>query len=132
MERVLQNLIGNALKYSPGAGQVRVSLGQHDGWASVSVADQGLGIPAEDLPHVFDWFRRGRNVEHISGTGVGLAAAREVVRKHGGSLEVASRPGRGTIVSLRLPLAPPRQREDVRSPLAARPPAAAAPGAGRG
>ncbi|MBV8087163.1 MAG: HAMP domain-containing histidine kinase [Chloroflexi bacterium] len=136
LERVLQNLIGNALKYSPTGAEVRVTVGRkgnrHGSWAVLTVADQGLGIPAEDMPHIFDWFRRGRNVQHISGTGVGLAAARQIVHMHGGSLEASSKPGRGTTFTLRLPLAPARQREEVRGELpASGPPAAAAPGAGR-
>jgi signal transduction histidine kinase len=137
LERVLQNLIGNALKYSPAGGEVLVKIAERTGrdgrWAMVTVADQGLGIPAEDLPHIFDWFRRGRNVQHISGTGVGLAAARQIVHMHGGSLDASSRPGRGTTFSLRLPLgAGVRQREDVRGQPASGARSAPARGAGRG
>jgi signal transduction histidine kinase len=74
------------------------------GNAILCVRDEGVGIPLEDLPHVFERFYRGRNaVEQAVGTGLGLAVARQIVEQHGGSVSIESRPGSGTLVTLRLP-----------------------------
>jgi signal transduction histidine kinase len=70
------------------------------------VQDQGIGIPAADLPHMFERFQRGRNVKgQIAGTGIGLAAARQLIEEHGGRVTMDSREGHGTTVTIRLPLA---------------------------
>jgi signal transduction histidine kinase len=105
LSRVLANLVDNALKYSERDQQVMVSLDQHgDGTAVVHVRDQGVGIPSEDLPRVFERFYRGRNaVEQAGGSGLGLAVARHIVEQHGGSIAIDSRPGAGTLVTVRLP-----------------------------
>jgi signal transduction histidine kinase len=114
LERVLQNLLNNALKYSPDGGEVVVRVWREPGdagdgvtWAAVAVRDRGVGIPAADLPHVFEPFRRGANVEErIRGTGLGLAAARQIVEQHGGRLTVESREGQGSTFTVWLPLGP--------------------------
>jgi signal transduction histidine kinase len=109
VRRVLYNLVENAIKYSPMGGCVTVALRREAGvggdWAVVMVADEGLGIPAADLPHVFELFRRGRNVGAIGGSGVGLSGARRIVEQHGGSIDLRSRQGAGSTVTVRLPLA---------------------------
>jgi signal transduction histidine kinase len=110
-QRVIDNLLGNAVKYSPDGGVVRITLGSRDerARAELSIADHGLGIPEDDLPHVFERFHRGSNVVgRIPGTGLGLASCKQIVESHGGSLELESTPGEGTRVTVRLPLA----RED--------------------
>jgi signal transduction histidine kinase len=111
LERVLHNLVGNAVKYSPGGGDVRLEVAQErddaGDWAVVRVADQGIGIPAADLPHVFEAFYRSPDVGTIGGTGIGLASARDVVRHHGGRIAVESELGRGSTVTVRLPLEAP-------------------------
>jgi len=118
LERVLQNLVGNAIKYSPRGGEVNVRLWrEHDAsgdWAMVAVHDDGLGIPADDLPQIFDRFHRATNVrDQIPGTGIGLATARLVVEQHGGSIQVESREQHGSTFTVRLPLgAPPEPPED--------------------
>lgn len=109
LERVIDNLLANAVKYSrsPGVVTVRVERERDaaGAWAVVTVSDQGLGIPAADLPHIFERFRRGANVVgRIAGTGLGLASARQIVEAHGGTIAAASEEGRGTIVTVRLPL----------------------------
>ena len=76
----------------------------------LQVADSGPGIPADELPHVFDRLWRGRAAGRVAGAGIGLAVAREVVVAHGGTIEVASDEGAGTTVTIRLPLAPSPQR----------------------
>jgi signal transduction histidine kinase len=105
LERVMNNLIGNAIKYSPNGGDVTVSITRSDDAALLHVRDRGIGIPPADLAHVFDRFYRARNVEgRITGTGIGLAASRQVVDQHGGSISVDSEEGVGTTVTVRLPL----------------------------
>ncbi len=106
--RVLGNLLGNAVKYSPDGGEIVVRVGrEEDGagaWAVVRVSDPGIGIPAADLPHLFEWFRRGANVGGIGGTGIGLAGAKQIIAQHGGTIDVASEEGTGTTFTVRLPL----------------------------
>ena len=107
MQRVLDNLLGNAIKYSPKGGCVRLEVAASDGWATIAVRDQGVGIPAEDLPHVFEPFvRAGNVVGRISGTGIGLASAQRIVQGHGGTLSVESEPDKGSTFTIRLPLTP--------------------------
>ena len=109
LERTLANLVGNAVKYSPAGGAVTVRLARVDDaqgrWVELVVRDQGLGIPAADLPRVRERFYRGGNVAgRIEGTGIGLAGATQIVEQHGGTLAIASEEGQGTTVTLRLPL----------------------------
>jgi PAS domain S-box-containing protein len=108
IERVLTNLVDNAMKYSPSGGLVTVAVErQVDAgwtWAVVVVRDQGLGIPAADLPRLFTRFYRSSNTTGISGTGIGLEAARRMVEQHGGTIGVESVEGAGTTVTVRLPL----------------------------
>ena len=72
----------------------------------LTVTDTGAGIPAEDLPHIFDRFWRGQQAAQISGSGIGLAIAAELARAHGGRLTASSQPGQGTQMTLTLPGAP--------------------------
>jgi signal transduction histidine kinase len=105
LERVLANLYDNALKYSPADRPVVVTLGQAGGWAIVSVADQGFGIPSLDLPHVFDPGYRASNVARLAlGSGIGLATVKSIVRRLGGQISIQSLQGLGTTVTLRLPI----------------------------
>jgi signal transduction histidine kinase len=108
LERVLENLLGNAVKYSPPGTTVTVRLAVESGYpvdmVRLEVVDEGIGIPAEDLPFVFERFRRGSNVaEGVSGSGVGLASVRRMVGLHGGTLQVESEEGRGSTFIVRLP-----------------------------
>jgi PAS domain S-box-containing protein len=109
IERVIRNMLDNAIKYSPDGGEVVVrARREEDGrgrWAILEVEDHGLGIPAADLPHVFDRFRRGGNVAgRIEGSGIGLTGARPLIEQHGGTIDVASAEGAGSTFRLRLPL----------------------------
>src|SRR6185436_12943599 len=89
LARVLDNLLGNAVKYSPEGGQIAVRVTGDGSWATLTMADEGLGIPTADLPRIFERFQRGRNVAgHVPGSGVGLAGVRHVVEQHGGSVAV--------------------------------------------
>jgi two-component system, OmpR family, sensor histidine kinase VicK len=110
LERVLANLLTNAIKYSPEGGPITLTLscdddGQGHDWARLVVEDRGVGIPAADLRRLFEGFYRGSNVRsRIGGIGLGLAGAKQVVEHHGGTLTVTSELGRGTAVTLRLPM----------------------------
>jgi PAS domain S-box-containing protein/excisionase family DNA binding protein len=107
LERVLRNLLTNAVKYSPAGGDVRVTLARDGaaGQAVLSVADQGLGIPAPEVPTLFHAFRRGSNVrEQLPGSGIGLVSVQQVVEQHGGTVAVTSVEGQGSTFTVRLPL----------------------------
>ncbi len=103
IERVLRNLLDNALKYSPDGGAVEVVVRSDDGWAVAEVTDHGVGIPEEELPLLFEKFHRGSNTRDLRGTGLGLAGSRAVVAQLGGTIEVRSRLGSGSTFTLRLP-----------------------------
>jgi signal transduction histidine kinase/CheY-like chemotaxis protein len=108
LERVVENLVSNAIKYSPRGGAINVVVSRDPdaGRAEISVADRGVGIPAADLPHIFDRFHRAHNViGSFQGTGIGLSSARHIVERHGGTIAVVSHEGFGTTVSVRLPTA---------------------------
>jgi two-component system phosphate regulon sensor histidine kinase PhoR len=106
LERLLGNLLDNALKYSPANGPVVVTLRSAGGWAVMSVADQGIGIPPADLPKVFDrGYRAATAVSKAPGRGIGLAAVQSIVHAHGGTISIDSEEGVGTTVTVRLPLA---------------------------
>ena len=106
--RVFDNLLNNALHYSPHGGPitVQVSRATDDAgtWGVVSVQDAGLGIPAADLPHIFEQFYRGANVAgRIRGTGLGLTSAQQIVALHAGRIQVASDEGYGSTFTIHLP-----------------------------
>ena len=106
--RVVDNLLSNAIKYSPDGSAIAVTIGQ-DGEANeavLSVRDEGIGIPQDDLPRVFERFHRARNVAgRIKGIGIGLAGVKQIVEQHGGTIALKSTQGLGTTVTVRLPLA---------------------------
>jgi signal transduction histidine kinase len=108
IRRALDNLIDNALRHTPPGGTVTLSLRSNDsGQIQIDVADTGIGIPAEHLPHIFERFYRvpGREPQSgdVQGTGLGLAIVREVVEAHGGQVVCASEPEQGTRFTLTLP-----------------------------
>jgi signal transduction histidine kinase len=108
LHRVLTNLLTNAIKYSPAGGDIQVRLTTtQDGlerWAVVEVRDQGLGIPAADVPLLFRQGHRGQNVpETLPGTGLGLVSVRQIVEQHGGTVAVESHEGSGATFTIRLP-----------------------------
>jgi signal transduction histidine kinase len=107
LERVIQNLLGNAAKYGGEHVIVSVDATVKEGamWAVLAVRDHGVGVPAYDLPHVFDHYHRASNViGRIDGSGVGLAAAKQIVEQHGGRIEVESEEGAGSTFTVYLPL----------------------------
>jgi two-component system phosphate regulon sensor histidine kinase PhoR len=108
LAHALRHLVGNALKYGPSGGTVHIRGRLHEGQARLEVEDQGIGIPAEHLPHIFDKFyvADGSLTRSRGGAGVGLYLAREIVRLHHGSIEVTSRPGEGSVFRVTLPRPP--------------------------
>ena len=103
MREIFTNLVTNAIKYSPDGSQVTIDLSNDDQHVVLRVQDHGIGIPPNDLPHLFDPFYRGTNVGIVSGTGLGLHIAHSAVQQHGGTIEVESQEGIGTLFCVKLP-----------------------------
>ena len=105
--QVLSNLLNNAVKYSPDGGTVTLSTRSDGGFALVSVTDTGLGIPADEIGHVFERFRRVRSgaAQSIPGTGLGLTIVKQIVEMHGGKIWVESAVGHGSAFHFTIPLA---------------------------
>ncbi len=110
--QVLNNLASNAIRYTPQGGGLTISVEETEAqgrwWAAVTVSDTGIGIPKEELPHIFERFYRGERPQamQISGTGLGLAIAKEIVLLHGGRITVESKVGLGSAFTVWLPLVP--------------------------
>ncbi len=106
VRRLLLIVLDNAIKFTPSGGRVRLDVSAQDGQAAVVVSDTGIGIPAEQLPHVFERFYRGDPARReAEGAGLGLAIARWIADVHGARIDVGSQPGVGTRVTLLFPLA---------------------------
>lgn len=140
LEKILSNLLSNAIKYTPENGRVRliIKAGSKDGNVLIQVLDTGIGIPAEALPHIFDRFYQappsppeGRGGLGLGlSAGIGLALTKELVELHGGKIEVSSKPGKGSLFSISLPLKkvePPGRFTTAEPSMAAEEPAAALP-----
>ncbi len=125
LEQVVSNLIENAVKYSPDGGPIEVALATDGRDHTLTVRDGGIGVPPAELPRLAERYFRASNVSdrHFPGLGLGLAICREIVERHGGRLEIESRLGAGTTVSVRLPakgvrrggFEPPTRGSEVRS-----------------
>jgi signal transduction histidine kinase len=104
--QVIQNLLQNAVKYSPAGGPVDLLAERHGTQVRLAVADQGIGIPEDALPRLFDRFYRAGNTrqQQLAGLGIGLYVVKEIVTLHGGTVEVASREGQGSVFTVTLPL----------------------------
>ena len=108
MDRILKNLISNAVKYSPGGGRVVVTAARaddHEGMVELAVEDDGVGIPATELSRIFDKYTRvpNRATAAARGLGLGLALVRALAEAHGGRVEVESLPGKGSKFRVFLP-----------------------------
>jgi signal transduction histidine kinase len=114
LKQVLVNLVGNAIQYTPAGGQVTLSLQKEGENVKLIVSDTGPGIPAQDLPHIFERFYRGERSRkrtpgaQSSGFGLGLSIAFWIVRNHNGTIEASSHEGQGTSFCVRLPAAEPQ------------------------
>lgn len=105
VEQVIHNLLDNAIKYSPKGGQITVSARRRGDSVEVSIADQGIGIPEEEQPRVFDRFYRVAGSSALGrGAGLGLGICRGIVEAHRGTIRLESQPGKGTVVSFSLPV----------------------------
>jgi PAS domain S-box-containing protein len=112
LENVFRNLLNNALKYSPLKSEVNVDLTVGDGWSILTVRDQGVGIPGDQLDAVFEGFFRATNIERFQdpgGLGLGLYICRDIITKHQGLIWAESEPGQGTSVYVKLPLYQPEE-----------------------
>ena len=110
IEQVVVNIVSNSIKYTPNGGTIIMTASNIEDGVRITVQDNGIGIPQEDLPRLFERFYRvdkARSRER-GGTGLGLAIAQEIVKLHGGKIEVESRFGEGTKMTVTLPLQPDR------------------------
>lgn len=99
------NIISNAIKYTPAQGELRFYLEEEQSTVSLTVQDNGIGIPSQDMPRIFERFYRvdkARSRE-MGGTGLGLSIAQQIIEAHGGSIHLYSRESKGTRVVIRLP-----------------------------
>jgi two-component system sensor histidine kinase BaeS len=103
LHQLTTNLLSNALKFTPAGGRVTIAARRDGPNAVLEVTDTGIGIPAGELPHIFDRFWRGQGAAQTSGSGIGMAIAAELARAHGGALTASSQPGHGTRLTLTLP-----------------------------
>lgn len=107
LEQVLRSLFENAMKYSPNGGRIWIDYGQRDEWAWITVEDEGLGIPEEDLEHVFEGFyRAGNAISHdLAGLGLGLFIGKAIIEAHDGRIWAENKPEGGAKFSIEIPLA---------------------------
>ncbi len=113
LRQLLLNLTDNAIKYTPAGGEVTLTLHRDDDWVAIGVEDTGVGIAAEDLPHIFErFYRADRSRARPGGSGLGLSIAHWIAQAHGGELTVTSEPGRGSTFTLHLPQAAGDEEEE--------------------
>jgi two-component system phosphate regulon sensor histidine kinase PhoR len=115
VDQILTNLTNNAIKYSPKGGEVTIS-GRRDGdGVAISISDQGMGIPKDHLPRIFDRFHRvdNRDTREVGGTGIGLYLVKHLVEAHGGKIWVESEIGKGSTFTFTLPSKPPMAEEEA-------------------
>ncbi len=102
IQRMTANLLENALKFTPPQGSIELRLNKEESVAEIIVADTGCGIPPDDQPHVFERFFRSDSSRSLPGNGLGLALVHSIVKAHGGTVELKSEPGKGTVFTVRL------------------------------
>ncbi len=103
LRQAISILLDNAVKYSPEGGRVTIGIVEEDGSVRVEVADTGIGIPEDQIPHVFERFYRAEEARSTEGLGLGLSIARQIAEDHRGSIEVRSKPGEGSTFIMRIP-----------------------------
>jgi len=104
LQRVIANLLDNAIKFTPSGGRVMISARTDASWVIITVTDTGVGIDEKDLPRIFNRFFRSEESRPTPGNGLGLSLARSLARAHGGDITVKSPPGKGSVFSVSLPL----------------------------
>lgn len=104
IEQVLINLLSNAIKYSPGADKIQVGLERNSSSLTIRIKDEGIGVTPEQKSKLFNRFYRAEEASHISGLGLGLYLTKEILLRHGGSIDVISEPGKGSEFHFSLPL----------------------------
>jgi signal transduction histidine kinase len=104
LDRVFWNLVGNAIKFTPRGGSVKLQSWLENGNVCASVSDTGMGIPREELPMLFSEFRRLKGSAKVEGTGLGLFIVKTIVEAHGGAVEAESQEGKGSTFTIRLPV----------------------------
>ena len=112
LRHILSNLLTNAVKYSPRGGRINTGMKCTGQELIFTIADQGIGIPPEDQPQLFQTFHRGNNVGNISGSGLGLAIVKKAVDLHSGQIHLVSEVGRGTTFTVTIPAIPARHDQD--------------------
>jgi signal transduction histidine kinase len=105
LRQVVINLLENAFKFTPQEGSISVDLARSENEARLTIRDTGIGIPPEDLTHLFERFHRGRNAAEYAGNGLGLAIVKAIVTRHAGNVTIDSQSGQGTKVNVSIPLA---------------------------
>jgi PAS domain S-box-containing protein len=117
LEQVIVNLLQNARKYSPEDRPIQIAVAGNDEWVTVAVRDEGIGVPPDEIGRVFTPFHRADNVDRgVSGLGLGLFIAHEIVEAHGGTLTVESQPGEGSTFTVALPRSGPDAAARLQSP----------------
>ncbi|HLY28581.1 MAG TPA: HAMP domain-containing sensor histidine kinase, partial [Aggregatilineales bacterium] len=104
LRHIVLNLCNNAVKYSPEGTPVHIMLTCDGGLATLAISDEGIGIPEDELTHLFDTFHRGKNVADVPGTGLGLAITKRAVERHGGSISFETQVGHGTTFTVAFPI----------------------------
>ncbi|MFO7987591.1 MAG: PAS domain-containing sensor histidine kinase [Desulfatiglandaceae bacterium] len=113
LRRVFANLLDNAIKFSRGKGTITISTHETKKEIMVKVKDQGIGIPSDDLPYIFDSFHRGNTSTSKEGFGLGLASVKAIVEGHGGRIRVQSQPGKGSVFTVILPKKGPSDHQEA-------------------
>ncbi len=106
LQRLMANLVDNAIKFSPAGSRIRLAACREDETICLFVMDNGMGIPEEDMPHIFDRFYRSDRSRSTLGNGLGLSYAKSIATAHGGDIQIQSQPGNSTSVRVTLPIAP--------------------------
>src|SRR5690606_12657102 len=102
LRQIMTNLVSNAMKYTPDKSPVEVCCGINGDFFNISVSDRGIGIPADEVESIFDFFQRGTNVDKRQGIGVGLMVVQQAVNRLGGKITLASEEGTGTTITVSL------------------------------
>lgn len=104
LKQVVINLLENAFKFTPVDGTISLTLAYSASEITLTISDSGIGIPPEDLSHLFERFHRARNVADYAGNGLGLAIVKAIVSLHQGTIVIQSEVGQGTVVSVSVPI----------------------------